>query len=73
MSERTVPINRQTGRRVVRVAKRFLSSEVRWRALALFALLIGLLFAMSGLNVVNSYVGREIARLLADPDRVWAA
>ena len=53
MSEQAVPINRQTGRRFVRVVKDFLSSEVRWRALSLFALLIGLLFAISGLNVVK--------------------
>jgi putative ATP-binding cassette transporter len=59
MSEPAVPINPQSGRRFVRAVKGFLSSEVGWRALGLFALLIGLLFAISGLNVVNSYVGRD--------------
>jgi vitamin B12/bleomycin/antimicrobial peptide transport system ATP-binding/permease protein len=69
MNERAVPINRQTGRRFVRVVKSFLSSEVRWRAIALFALLIGLLFAISGLNVVNSYVGRDFMTAISDRDR----
>ena len=53
MSEPAAPINRQTGRCFIRVVKSFLTSEARWRALALFAVLIGLLFAISGLNVVK--------------------
>jgi putative ATP-binding cassette transporter len=69
MSERVVPINRQTGRRFVRVVRSFLTSEVRWRALALLALLIGLLFAISGLNVVNSYVGRDFMTAISGRDR----
>ena len=69
MSEQAVPINRQTGERFVRVVKSFLSSEVRWRALGLFAVLIGLLFAISGLNVVNSYVGRDFMTAISGRDR----
>ena len=69
MSEQAVPINRQTGERFVRVVKSFLSSEVRWRALGLFAVLIGLLFAISGLNVVNSYVGRDFMTAISNRDR----
>jgi putative ATP-binding cassette transporter len=69
MSEQAVPINQQSGRRFVRAVKGFLSSEVRWRALGLFALLIGLLFAISGLNVVNSYVGRDFMTAISGRDR----
>ena len=54
MSERAVAINRQTLHRFVRIVKGFLSSEVGGGAFGLFALLIGLLFAMSGLNVVDT-------------------
>jgi vitamin B12/bleomycin/antimicrobial peptide transport system ATP-binding/permease protein len=68
MSERAVSINWQTGERFVRVVKDFASSEVRWRALGLFAVLIGLLFAISSLNVVNSYVGRDFMTAIADRD-----
>ena len=68
-SEQAVPINRQTARRFVSVVKGFLSSEVRWRALGLFAALIGFLFAISGLNYVNSYVGRDESELAADITR----
>jgi putative ATP-binding cassette transporter len=69
MSEQAVPINRQTGERLVRVVKAFLSSEVRWRALGLSAALIGFLFAINGLNVVNSYVGRDFMTAISDRDR----
>jgi vitamin B12/bleomycin/antimicrobial peptide transport system ATP-binding/permease protein len=69
MSEPAAPINRQTGRCFIRVVKSFLTSEVRWRALALFAVLIGLLFAISGLNVVNSYVGRDFMTAISSRDR----
>lgn len=37
----------------------FFSSEVRWQAIRRFCLLIGLLLTLNGLNVVNSYVGRD--------------
>jgi putative ATP-binding cassette transporter len=59
MSEPAVPIAWHTGRRLLRVVKGFLASELRWHALGLFGVLIGLLFAISGLNVINSYVGRD--------------
>ena len=69
MSEQTVPINRQTGERFVRVVKDFLSSEVRWQALGLSALLIGFVLAINGLNVVNSYVGRDFMTAISHRDR----
>ena len=69
MSQQAVPINQQSGKRFVRAVKEFLSSEVRWRALGLFALLIAFLFAISGLNVVNSYVGRDFMTAISGRDR----
>src|SRR3954452_2026581 len=68
MTEQAVPINRQTGERFVRVVKGFLSSEVRWRALGLSAALIGFLFAINGLNVVNSYVNRDFMTAISHRD-----
>lgn len=51
--------------RFVKVARPFFHSEVRWRALVLLGLLIALLFAVSGLNVVNSFVGRDFMTAIA--------
>ena len=69
MSEQAVPINRQTGERFLGVVKNFLSSDMRWRALGLFAVLVGFLFAISGLNVINSYVGRDFMTAIAGRDQ----
>jgi putative ATP-binding cassette transporter len=68
MSEGTVPASRQTVRRCIKSVKDLLSSEVRWRALTLAALLVGFLFAITGLNVVNSYVARDFMTAIADRD-----
>jgi putative ATP-binding cassette transporter len=70
MSEQAVLISRQTGQRFLGIIKSFLSSEFRWHALGLFSVLIGLLFAISGLNVVNSYVGRDFMTAISGRD--WA-
>jgi putative ATP-binding cassette transporter len=69
MSDQAVPINWQTLRRFVRIVQRFLTSEVRGRALGLLFLLIGLLFTISGLNVVNSYVGRDFMTAISRRDQ----
>src|SRR5262249_55631763 len=59
MAEQRVRFDRLTGARFVRAVKNFAASEVGGRAKFLFASLIGFLLAISGLNVVNSYVGRD--------------
>jgi putative ATP-binding cassette transporter len=69
MSDPSVPITWQTLRRFIRIVQRFLTSEVRGRALGLLAVLIGLLFAISGLNVVNSYVGRDFMTAISRRDQ----
>jgi putative ATP-binding cassette transporter len=52
--------------RLLRITLPFFKSETRWRALAVLALLIGLLLSVSGLNVLNSYVGRDFMTAIAD-------
>jgi vitamin B12/bleomycin/antimicrobial peptide transport system ATP-binding/permease protein len=68
MSEGAIPASRQTLRRCIRSAKDLPTSEVRWRAVTLAALLVGFLFAMNGLNVVNSYVARDFMTAIAGRD-----
>jgi len=53
MTEHRVPITRQTWSQFRRAVSDFANCEVRWRARGLFALLIALLFAFNGLNVLN--------------------
>src|SRR5262245_26046852 len=69
MADRSVPINRATFIRFVRVVKDFLTSEVRTRARLLFALLFVFALAVNGLNVVNSYVGRDFMTAIAKRDQ----
>jgi len=69
MSEQPVAFDRVTGRRFVRAVKDFLTSEVRWRARGLSALLIAFAFTINGLNVVNSYVGRDFITAISHRDR----
>jgi putative ATP-binding cassette transporter len=69
MSDQSVTLNRETGRRFIRVVKDFFTSEVRWRARGLFALLIAFALVVNGLNVVNSYVGRDFMTAIAHRDQ----
>lgn len=69
MSEQPVAFDRVTGRRFVRAVNYFLSSEVRWQARGLFALLIAFAFTINGLNVLNSYVGRDFMTAIAHRDQ----
>jgi putative ATP-binding cassette transporter len=68
MSEQPVAFDRVTGRRFARAVTDFLTSEVRWRARGLFALLIGFALTINGLNVVNSYVGRDFMTAISNRD-----
>ena len=65
MIEQTVAFDGQTTRRFVGAIKTFLSSDVRWQARGMFALLIAFALAINGLNVVNSYVGRDFITAIA--------
>jgi putative ATP-binding cassette transporter len=65
-----IPFNRQLWDRFVRMVKRFTSDpEVGRTALWRFGLLILFLFGINGLNVVNSYVGRDFMTAIADRDK----
>ncbi len=59
MTDERITINRLTWVRCGRAVVSFLRSEVGLTAGAWAGLLIGLLFAINGLNVLNSYVGRD--------------
>src|SRR5262249_6561029 len=51
--------------RLLAVGLPFYQSEARGRALGGLALLVGLLLTINGVNVVNSYVGRDFMTALA--------
>ena len=55
--------------RAVEFLRQFLRSGVRRRAIAWSALLLGLLVGIGGLNVANSYVGRDF--MTAISERNW--
>ena len=59
MSALRLPIDRETWIRFTRAARNVARSEVGGKAKLLFATLLALLFGINGLNVVNSYVGRD--------------
>lgn len=69
MSEHPVALDLATGRRFVRAVKDFFTSEVRWRARGLFGLLVVFALAVNGLNVVNSYVGRDFMTAIEHHDQ----
>ena len=58
-----------TLRRLGRSIRMFATCEVRGRAGAAAAVLLGLLFAINGLNVLNSYVGRDFMTAIEQRDR----
>lgn len=59
MTNQSISFDRRTWARFVRMIKNLAASEVGGKARWRFTLLIALLFAINGLNVVNSYVGRD--------------
>ena len=64
-----VPINRQTLVLFVRMVRDLFTSDVGTKARLMFAALILLLLAINGLNVVNSYVGRNFMTAIADRNK----
>ncbi len=64
-----VPINRQTFTLSLTMVRNLFSSEVGTTAIVMVAALIGLLLAINGLNVVNSYVGRNFMTAISQRDR----
>src|SRR4051812_2192347 len=68
MSDQPIGIDRRILRRLVWAVRSFLTSEVRRRAWAFVGLLIVFALAINGLNVVNSYVGRDFMTAIAHQD-----
>jgi putative ATP-binding cassette transporter len=58
-----------TGARFVRAVRNFADSEDGWKAKLLFGGLFALLFAINGMNVLNSYVGRDFMTAIADRNK----
>jgi putative ATP-binding cassette transporter len=69
MSQDRALIDRKTLRRFVAAIRGFLTSEVRGRAWGFIALLLTFALAINGLNVVNSYVGRDFMTAIARRDQ----
>ncbi len=69
MSEQPVAFDRVTLRRFVRAVKDLFTSEVRWKARGLFALLIAFALTVNGLNVLNSFVGRDFFTAISHRDQ----
>ncbi|NKK03556.1 ABC transporter ATP-binding protein/permease [Rhizobium leguminosarum bv. viciae] len=65
MDTRQIPF-KVTTVRFVRAVRVFMTSEVGSKAGLMFAGLVALLFALSSLNVVNSYVGRNFMTAIAN-------
>lgn len=61
-----IPINEQGWGLFIQMMRNFLASEAGLKAIGFFFLLLGLLFAVNGLNIVNSYVGRDFMTAIAD-------
>ncbi|HSO83191.1 ABC transporter ATP-binding protein/permease [Thiocapsa sp.] len=61
-------ISRTTWKRFLEMLAMLARSEVGGKAKLLFALLILLLFGINGLNVVNSYVGRDFMTAIENKD-----
>jgi putative ATP-binding cassette transporter len=67
MRTKKVQINRETWDHFISCVKRFITSEqVGGKAKWLVALLIAFLFGINGLNVLNSYVGRDFMTAIED-------
>ncbi|MGB8288849.1 ABC transporter ATP-binding protein/permease [Rhizobium ruizarguesonis] len=65
MDTQQVPF-KVTAVRFVRAVKVFMTSEVGGKAALMFAGLVALFLALSGLNVANSYVGRNFMTAIAN-------
>lgn len=69
MNQSRVPLDRQTWERFKRHIRVLWHSEVGGKAFTLFGTLLAFLIAINGLNVVNSYVGRDFMTAIAE--RRW--
>ncbi|HEY1941255.1 MAG TPA: SbmA/BacA-like family transporter [Roseiarcus sp.] len=68
MDAQEVP-HKTTLARFVGAVRNFADSEVGWKAKLIFAALVALLCGANGLNVLNSFVGRNFMTAIADRDK----
>jgi putative ATP-binding cassette transporter len=64
-----ISLDRQTAARLWRAIRNFATSEVRGRAIGMGVGILLLLVAINGLNVLNSYVGRDFMTAIERRDR----
>ena len=67
MDAQEVP-HKTTVARFVRAVRNFADSEFGWKAKLIFTSLVALLCGANGLNVLNSFVGRNFMTAIADRD-----
>jgi putative ATP-binding cassette transporter len=58
--------NSAVATRLVTAIRTFVRSQVGWKAKAIFAAIVALLFAANGFNVANSYVNRNLMSAIAE-------
>jgi len=68
MDNQKIP-HKVTVARFVQAVRHFAASEEGWKVKWMFAGLIALLFGINGMNVVNSYVGRDFMTAIADRNK----
>jgi putative ATP-binding cassette transporter len=68
MDNQRIP-HKLTRTRFVQAIKTFATSEVGWKARWMAAGLVAFLFAINGMNVVNSYVGRDFMTAIEVRDK----
>jgi putative ATP-binding cassette transporter len=56
---------RNVWKRFVMLGRPFFRSEVRWRAITMLILLVVFMLAVSGMNVLNSFLGRDFMTAVA--------
>ena len=69
MSEQALPFDKTTAVRFGRAVRDLANSEVGSQAKFMFAALFGLLVAINGMNVLNSYVGRDFMTAIANRNK----
>ncbi len=68
MEAQEIPL-KTTWARFIQAVRNFANSEFGWKAKLIFAALVALLFVANGLNVLNSYVGREFMTAITNRDK----
>ena len=60
------PLSLKPWTRIIRITRPLFTSEIRWRAIAWLTALLVLLLTVTGLNVVNNYVGGDFMTAISE-------